>query len=674
MKKIYLITVLFTSLYSFAQLQGQPKIDSLNIELKKNIDKKTKVNILNDLSQEFVNIDPSQGFKYAEESKNLATKINYNKGLGDAYRCLANNSEGKKTFEYLDKALEIAKKNKNLKLEGAIYSNLAVYYTYESKYDKALIYNFKALKIWEFQKNALSIAGTYLNIGYLYRDLQQLEKALFYFNKALNKNKEFDNQLMRAVIMDNISTVYQDKKEFTKAIPITSESLRIFRKLNNLNYVSTSLASLAFSNYHLKNYDLSEKLSLEAIEICKKTGVNRALSASLSNLSSVYLIKFNDKNSLNYYKNNDYLKKVISQQILSIETDKEVDDLRAMSENYKILSNAYELFNDNKNALINQRLYTKYKDSVFNSENKETIKNLEDKREIELRDKEIKINKLSLETKEKQKWLFVVGIGFLAIIGGLLFYQSRKRKLTNLKLETLNKNLDQNNLKLENLNKDLEQANKAKTRFFGILNHDLRGPVSNLVIFLQLQQDAPEMLDAESTKRMQEKTKVGAENLLASMEDILQWSKSQMDNFKPQPKNVIVNQLFDDTKKVFSGYLNIKIEYQNPENIEIFTDDNYLKTIIRNLTSNAINIFTDIENPTIIWKAWQQDKISYLSITDNGSGANPEKLKALFEESELGSTKSGLGLHLIRDMAKAIDCEISVESTIGIGTTFTLKI
>ncbi len=98
------------------------------------------------------------------------------------------------------------------------------------------------------------------------------------------------------------------------------------------------------------------------------------------------------------------------------------------------------------------------------------------------------------------------------------------------------------------------------------------------------------------------------------------------------------------------------------------------------MTSNAINVFKSTENSLIIWKAWQEpvrsggNGKSYLSITDNGPGANPEKLKALFEESELGSTKSGLGLHLIRDMAKAIDCEISVESTIGIGTTFTLKI
>ena len=400
-------------------------------------------------------------------------------------------------------------------------------------------------------------------------------------------------------------------------------------------------------------------------------GDNILTRAGYTYIAQTYISLASQQSNLNKKKYLLQAKKAISEVIAMT---KKANDIRHLSLGYSTLSEIQKLLGNYKEALQSHEQYAIYNDSVFNSENKETIKNLEDKREIELRDKEIKINKLSLEAKVKQKWLFVAGISFLAIIGGLLFYQSRKRKLTNLKLETLNKTLDQNNLKLETLNKDLDQANKAKTRFFGILNHDLRGPVSNLVIFLQLQQEAPEMLDEESTKRMQDKTMTGAKNLLASMEDILQWSKSQMENFKPQPKNVSINQLFDDTKKVFSGYLNIKIEYQNPKNIEIFTDDNYLKTIIRNLTSNSINVFTDIENPIIIWKAWQIDKISYLSITDNGPGANPEKLKALFDESELGSTKSGLGLHLIRDMAKAIDCEISVQSTMGVGTTFTLKL
>jgi signal transduction histidine kinase len=242
----------------------------------------------------------------------------------------------------------------------------------------------------------------------------------------------------------------------------------------------------------------------------------------------------------------------------------------------------------------------------------------------------------------------------------LLYYQSRKRKKTNEKLQLLNNELD--------------QANKIKTRFFGILNHDLRSPVANLIHFLHLQKDSPELLDEATKQRMQAKTITGAEDLLASMEDILLWSKGQMESFQPAPKNITANQLFEDTKKVFSGYQSIQFEYLNPDNIQLFTDENYLKTIIRNLTSNAINVFTATQNPQITWKAWQENGKKYLSITDNGAGGTKEQFKALYDDKEVVGIKTGLGLHLIRDLAKAIDCTINVDSKVDVGTTITLEI
>ena len=91
------------------------------------------------------------------------------------------------------------------------------------------------------------------------------------------------------------------------------------------------------------------------------------------------------------------------------------------------------------------------------------------------------------------------------------------------------------------------------------------------------------------------------------------------------------------------------------------------------MTNNAINIFSTTPNPMIIWKAWQENGVSFLSITDNGSGASKDEFKALYDEKEVVGIKSGLGLHLIRDLAKAINCEISVNSKINFGTTIILK-
>jgi signal transduction histidine kinase len=344
--------------------------------------------------------------------------------------------------------------------------------------------------------------------------------------------------------------------------------------------------------------------------------------------------------------------------IESIELNKKINDLSGISQSLDNLSDFYVIDNDFENALLIFKESRKYKDSIYNSDTKETIKNIEDKQTITLKSKQIEINKLDLATKEKQKWFYISGIGLLIIIGGLLFYQSRNRKKTNQKLQLLNTELD--------------QANKIKTRFFGILNHDLRSPVANLIHFLHLQRENSELLDEAAKTRMQNKTIAGAENLLASMEDILLWSKGQMVNFKPEPKIIAVNQLFDDTKKVFSSYQQIKIDYQNTQDISLFTDENYLKTIIRNLTSNAINAFTTTTKPYIIWKAWQENDINYLSITDNGSGASQEQFKALYDDKEVVGIKTGLGLHFIRDLAKAINCDIKVSSKTNQGTTITL--
>jgi signal transduction histidine kinase len=336
------------------------------------------------------------------------------------------------------------------------------------------------------------------------------------------------------------------------------------------------------------------------------------------------------------------------------------DDPEAHSWLKQALSKTYAGLGKWELAYKNQNEYSIIKDTLLKEVSKKNLAEMEARYQNNVKKQEIQNKNLQIDSANKQNYYLIGGLFLLATIGSLLFYQSKNRKKTNQKLQLLNTELD--------------QANKAKTRFFSILNHDLRGPVANLVFFLQLQKESPEMLDEESTKRMQDKTMSGAENLLASMEDILQWSKSQMQNFKPQPQKVAINSLFDDVKTHFYSEEKVKIIFENENNIQINTDENYLKTIIRNLTGNALKALNEIQNPTIIWKAWQENGTSYLSISDNGKGASNDQFKALYDDKEVVGIKTGLGLHLIRDLAKAIDCEIIVESKLNEGTTITIKL
>jgi signal transduction histidine kinase len=251
-----------------------------------------------------------------------------------------------------------------------------------------------------------------------------------------------------------------------------------------------------------------------------------------------------------------------------------------------------------------------------------------------------------------------IGLGLLVIIGGLLFWQNQTRKRTNITLLRLNSELD--------------EANKIKAKFFAILSHDLRSPVANLISFLNLQKNAPDLLTPEIKERNQQKITTSAEGLLETMESMLLWSKGQMQNFKPQEKQIEVREVFEYLQKFFANTQNVSIIFENKNNLSVVTDEDYLKTIMQNLTNNAIKALKNTPNAQITWQARQEGEQIVLSIIDNGEGVSEQQLKTLYSDEAAIGSKTGLGLHLIRDLAKAIACKIAVKSTPNHGSEFQL--
>jgi signal transduction histidine kinase len=584
-------------------------------------------------------------------------------------------------LNYYQKAVRIGEAIKEDQTTGITYGNMGVIYSELKNYDLALKHFQLGLDLHQKINYEVGIATGLGNIGNIYFFKKDYNNALKHYKKALDKNIEINNKPGISREYGNIASVYTELKDFDNSFENHQKALKINEELKNKKGLAVNYQGIGKYYLETSKYDDALNYLKQANTIAKSINIQDIQKESYSEISNVFEKKGKLDSAYFYYKKFVEIKDKIDnednrKQISRLEIQYEFDNKEQKYKTEQLLSNE---------KLIQQQLLLELNKSKLNESNKEKdlarlnylktqselkteqIEKKAQKRQLDLvekdnllNQKQLKINQLQLQSKEKQKWLYIFGIGLLATVGGLLFYQSRNRKKTNEKLQLLNIELD--------------QANKTKTRFFSILNHDLRGPVANLIHFLHLQKDNPELLDEETKNRMQNKTISGAENLLSSMEDILLWSKGQMENFKPQVTTVYVNHLFEDTKKVFSGYQKIKFEYHNPDTISIFTDENYLKTIVRNLTSNAINVFATTPNPTIIWKAWQENGVSYLSITDNGPGASIEQFKALYDDKEVVGIKSGLGLHLIRDLAKAINCDIEVDSKINEGTTFKLKL
>lgn len=653
MKKIILLLIVLSFNCIFSQ---DDYIDSLKTVLRKTKTDTTKVLLYNEIAQNYQYNDTEIGIKYANLGLQLSKKINWEKGIAQSYSTFGINyyvqNETKKALIAFNKALQFCKKDK--KAKSKILKNIGAVYNSSGNYEKALRYNLEALKISEEINDQDHTAKIYTNIGNIYYYLEDTKKAINYYKKSLVINQKLNNKKSICKNLQNIGSSLiiegkdiEAKKYYNDALKIAANHNDKETLLYSYFYLGNIENNLNNTEKALSYLDLSEKIATEI-------GNSDLMILTAKEKSFIFL---------EYYrktKNKEWLNKSeeITEKIL-----KEIDfkqDLQTYIQIKKLASELYEEKQDFKKSYYFLKEYNKINDSLLSTENKETLQNLENKKIIEIKEKQIQINNLELQVREKQKWYFLVGLLLLSIIGALLFFQNRSRKKTNEKLQQLNTELD--------------EANKAKTRFFSILNHDLRGPVANLVFFLQLQKESPELLDEESIQRMQDKTMTGAENLLSSMEDILQWSKSQMENFKPQPQQFQIATLFEDTQKHFSSNENIVFQFENPSNLTLVTDENYLKTIVRNLTGNAVKALANVENPIIVWKAIQVDDATVLSITDNGKGASQEEFKALYDATEVSGIKTGLGLHLIRDLAKAIDCEIAVDSKINEGTTITLKL
>jgi signal transduction histidine kinase len=520
-----------------------------------------------------------------------------------------NHQNALQIIEKINPKTEYVLRNKAVSLNclGNIYVSL-------NQLDIALETFKKSIAIEEKLKNYLGIAINYQNIGGVYENQNKLDLALENYRKSLEFNKKIDSKIGFMICNNSIGVVLIKQNKPKEAFESIEPTIPFAEKSGDAFYIASSYINLGWA--YLKLNDLGKA----------KMRINKGLQIA-------------EEKKLTFYIANAY-------QLLSEIAEKE--------KKYDLATYYLKTYYKNKEKIASENKIKSLFSfiSKYESEKKENL--------IKLQNKQLKINKLALKYHEKQQLAYALGLGFMAIIGGLLFYQSYNRKKTNQKLQVLNT--------------DLDQANKTKTRFFNILNHDLRAPVSNLIGFLHLQKENPEMLDEENKTRLQNKTIAGAENLLNSMEDILLWSKGQMENFEPKFKTFAVNALFEDTSNHFSGEEKVKIIFEDPKNLQITTDENYLKTIIRNLTGNAIKAVSEIQNPTIIWKAWQEHNKNYLSITDNGLGASNQDFKALYDETQVVGIKTGLGLHLIRDLAKAINCEITVDSKVGIGTTFTLQL
>lgn len=541
-----------------------------------------------------------------QQSRKRALLLN---DIGSSYLSVSNYT-GAAT--YFSQCLTIADKLKDDELIALTFQNLAIVAFFQKNHAKSEEYNLKALSIYERGNYQQRKAALLKNIGDNHLVMADSAKAREYYAAALNIYRNNGNKDGEAAVYANqsilLNTHYQQKLE------LAFKAKALFREINSnaaIDLVNTGNIGVAYLD--LVRYNHYDSIQPSALI---PAGKNNLLALAEKYIRETIAIaeKRNDPDNSSYFKG--------------------------------ILAELQEYKGDFKSAYQNIRTYYETQDSIYSQANKNTIARLESQREIDLKNVEIQNQELQISNQRKRLLLLVASIGFLIVIGALIYRQSRIRKKINNRLVQLNIELD--------------EANKIKAKFFGILTHDLRSPIANLMNYLELQKRNPELLNEMQRKNAEDKISAAGKTLLENMEALLLWSKSQMEHFKPQISKVSIPGLFNDVKEFFALSEKIKFEFDAPPQMSIDTDENFLRTIIYNLTSNAVTALDKQEDASIYWKAWEAHGESFLSISDNGQGFTEEFIRKWNENTVNVGGRKGLGMHIVRDMANAIHCTITL--------------
>lgn len=253
--------------------------------------------------------------------------------------------------------------------------------------------------------------------------------------------------------------------------------------------------------------------------------------------------------------------------------------------------------------------------------------------------------------------------------GETIFHEGISRDVTERKRAEI---------QLHQYSEQLKELNATKDKFFSIIAHDLKSPFNSIIGLSNIIKNEARVLDIETIEQYAEFIHSTSVQTFRLLENLLDWARLQQSQIIFRPVSVVLKEIVDEIFELMierAQSKKIELIHTVSGQLVISADQDMLKTILRNLVSNALK-FTSRDGKIEV-KAVVRDNEIEIAVKDTGIGIRKEEMELLFKSGSVFSQKgtenetgTGIGLMLCKEFIEKHGGKIWVESEEGKGCTF----
>lgn len=682
LKQAFLLVTLIFGL-STTYAQEEQIIDSLQRQNLIEPDPHVVVDNNNEISYSFGGINIDSSLYYSNLALSQAEVIDYDRGkaLSHSYiaRGMVDKGEYKSAIEHYNASLAysvILKDSLNMLL---CYRGLSYVNSYASSQLKSLDCAFKALSIAEALQDSTSISIIYNNIGTTYAKLKKYDDAILYYDKTLAIDEQLQHFIDIALTNSNVGMLKINSGRLNQADKNYSRVLEVIPLIDNPYVISTLNLSLASYYTHLEKFDSAAYYINLTNTLLAEYPHGHLKARSIRREAEMHFKQKQYKQSI-----------VLFDKCLSMYNTLEMRE--EFSEIYQQKAEAYAYLHMYDKAYEFSQLSQNASDSLEIKKTSNFLDEFENEQQKKEKEKLLLEQKIRNQEAEYMRirlsFKFLIAVSIivvLVLIMLVIIYSFRRIQQKNKQLKRQHTYIKSQKILLEDSVQKLTQSesnlkalNATKDKFFSIIAHDLRSPFNSICGFSTLLKDNVKTYDTKDIEKFLGIIHSSAYNTLNLLDNLLEWAKSQTGQINFNPIKIALSPIIQEVVELsHSAALSKEISLidNKYEEIEVYADEGMLKTILRNLITNAIK-FTPTQGRVSLHTTHLEGQIE-ITVSDNGVGMDNMKKSQLFQietnKTTVGTDKeegSGLGLVLCKELIEKHGGKIWVESEIGKGSSF----